>query len=105
MKELKNAEDLPAPEYEVCIPLPDGHLAIQEGIVQLWTVKHDLFAAEAGDLIAEHNKKFNPKGVKRSLDAETTNQSSETVDQPPAKRICVEETVKTSDYESSIGDK
>ena len=105
VKELKCAEELPSPQYEVCIPLPDGHLAIQEGIVQLWTTKYDLFVAEASELIADHNKKFNPKGVKRSLDQGTTNQGSETADQPAAKRICVEETVKTADCESSMADK
>lgn len=101
--ELQNAADMPAPKYEVCLPLPNGDLAIQQSLIDLWTTKRAMFERETSELVAQHNEKYNPRGIKRGLDSaegpETSGQ------QPETKKIRIEESMKTSEHEANIADK
>lgn len=102
--ELQQAANLPQPTYEVCIPLPNGDLAIQENLVELWSTKHDMFQRETQELLEEHNKKYNPRGVKRSLDHGGSGTGG-SVEGRDAKKIRIDDVVKASDHEANIAEK
>ena len=104
VQELQKSQDLPNPTYEVCIPLADGSLVIKESLINLWTCKEELFQHEAGEVIADHNKRYNPSGVRRGGDNENERNDSGTSDVPHT-RIQIDTVVKAADHESAIGDK
>ncbi len=99
--ELNTASELKAPEYAVTVALADGTLAIQESLIQQWS-GNEMFELEANELIAEHNKKYNPRGVKRGVEE---NGSEATSQEPSTKRLCVETTAKIAEQEAKIVDK
>lgn len=101
VQELQQAQDLPSPEYEVCLPLADGHLAIKENLVTMWTEKHEEFASEARELLSRHNRKYNPRGVKRGAGAEVEQGSASMGGD--TKRLRLDTTAKASSHESSLG--
>lgn len=64
-----NTTDLPPPEFQVCLPVPNG-IAIKQNLVDYW-MANDMFQVEMTDLLEKHNTKYNPHGTKRGL-TETT---------------------------------
>ena len=102
VQELQKVQDPPLPKYEVCVGLADGSLVIKENLIQLWTEKNDLFQSDAVALVAEHNKVYNPQGVKRGAE-DAGNGEAEGA--PPEKRIRIDQVVKATEHESSIEDK
>ena len=64
VSELKqSSNDIPSPDFQVCIPVPNG-LVIKQNLVDYWA-SCDMFSNEIASLVAEHNKKYNPQGLKR----------------------------------------
>lgn len=99
--ELNTNTELKAPDYAVTVALADGTLAIQESLIQQWS-NNEMFQLEANELIAQHNKKYNPRGVKRGVEE---NGSEAVSQEPSAKRLCVETTAKIAEQEAKIVDK
>ena len=59
----KNAHDVPAPTFEVCVPVPNG-LAVKQNLVDYWG-GIESYQLEVGELVKKHNAKYNPHGIKR----------------------------------------
>lgn len=64
-----NTTDLPTPDFQVCLPVPNG-IAIKQNLVDYW-MANDMFQVEMTDLLEKHNAKYNPHGTKRGF-TETT---------------------------------
>eukprot|EP00435_Cladocopium_sp_Y103_P022359 s514_g5.t1 len=63
----KNNTDLAPPDFQVCVPVPNG-VAIKQNLIDYWSGQ-ELFQVEMQDLLQNHNVKYNPHGVKRGADA------------------------------------
>lgn len=59
----RNAHDVPAPTFEVCLPVPNG-LAVKQNLVDYWN-GIESYQLEVGELVKKHNAKYNPHGIKR----------------------------------------
>ena len=65
VSELKqSSSDIPCPDFQVCIPVPNNGLVIKQNLVDYWAAC-DMFSNEIASLVADHNKKYNPQGLKR----------------------------------------
>lgn len=83
--------------------LANGGLAVRENLIEYWSKDEHLFNAEAAHLLKEHNKKYNPKGIKRGVSEQGA--AAGTTGEQPLKKVKVEASVKTVDHESQMGDK
>lgn len=63
----KNNAELPVPEYEVRVAVPNG-CAIKQNLVDYWLASEH-YQAEMAEVLKDHNAKWNPHGVKRGADA------------------------------------
>lgn len=102
VQEMNNTKEITPPDYEVCVALANGGLAVRENLIEYWSKDEHLFNAEAGHLLKEHNKKYNPKGIKRGVSEQG---AAGTTGEQPLKKVKVEASVKTVDHESQMGDK
>ena len=105
VQELSSAKDLVNPDYEVCAPLANGCLAIRESLVEYWSKEENLFAAELLEVIKEHNRKYNPKGIKRGSTTNTGGSGNDSADCQRAKRAKVQAPIKSLDHETHLTDK
>ena len=62
----KNNTDLAPPDFQVCVPVPNG-VAIKQNLIDYWSGQ-ELFQVEMLDLLKKHNEKYNPHGIKRGSD-------------------------------------
>ncbi|CAK9015621.1 Uncharacterized protein SCF082_LOCUS12841 [Durusdinium trenchii] len=86
MAEIKQFQRSPQPDYQVCVCLGDGSLIVRESLIQFWSKKHTSFLEQLTNLVDDHNKEFNPKGLKRG--AEPNNEeTNEEVAETPKKRL------------------
>ncbi|CAK9110935.1 unnamed protein product [Durusdinium trenchii] len=86
MAEIKQFQRSPQPDYQVCVCLGDGSLIVRESLIQFWSKKHTSFLEQLTNLVDDHNKEFNPKGLKRGAEPnneETNEEAAET----PKKRL------------------
>ena len=103
VQEMNNTKEITPPDYEVCVALANGGLAVRENLIEYWSKDEHLFNAEAAHLLKEHNKKYNPKGIKRGVSEQGA--AAGTTGEQPLKKVKVEASVKTADHESQMGDK
>jgi hypothetical protein len=66
-------------------------LAIKDNLVEYWSKEEHLFSVEMARLLVEHNKNYNPHGVKRGA---STSPSAQTEEGGPTKKPKIEATVK-----------
>lgn len=100
VQEISNQKEIEAPQYEVCVGLANGLLAVKENLIEYWSKDDNLFSTEMAALVKAHNKKYNPKGVKRG-----SSQPAATQECQPAKKVKVEASVKPLEKESEMQDK
>ena len=100
VQEISNQKEIEAPQYEVCVGLANGLLAVKENLIEYWSKDDNLFSTEMAALVKAHNKKYNPKGVKRG-----SSQPAATQEGQPAKKVKVEDSVKPWEKESEMQDK
>ncbi len=58
-----SSSDLPSPEFQVCLPVPNG-IAIKQNLVDYW-MGSETFQVEMADMLEQHNSKYNKHGTKR----------------------------------------
>lgn len=102
VQELNNMREIAPPQYEVTVALGNGGLAIKENLLEYWLKEEHLFATEMAHALKEHNKKYNPKGIKRGA-PEVAN--GEAQQDQAAKKIKVEASIKGLDHEATMEDK
>ena len=102
VQEMKLTKEIAAPQYEVTVALSNGTLAIKENLVEYWSKEEHLFSVEMARLLVEHNKKYNPHGVKRGA---STSPSAQTEEGGPAKKPKIEASVKPVEHEAQMSDK
>ena len=102
VEEMNNAKEVVTPQYEVTVPLGNGCLAIKESLIEYWSKDEHLFGNELADVLKEHNRKYNPKGIKRGA---TSSAGESAENAPAAKRVKVEASVKGVDQEAHITEK
>ena len=100
VQEISNQKEIEAPQYEVCVGLANGGLAVKENLIEYWSKEDNLFSTDMAALVKTHNKKYNPKGVKRG-----SSKTAATEEGQPTKKFKVEASVKPMEKESEIGDK
>lgn len=84
LKELKQFQRSPQPEYQVCVATAEGSLVIRQTLLDFWMAKEGDFPDKVKELLKAHNTEFNEKNLKRggAESAETA-----TSEEPPAKRL------------------
>ena len=94
LQDLKQYQRTPMPTYSVTVPTPEA-LVITEALVQFWTVKHSQFADDMMKLKDEHDKEFNPQGLKRGAEIEDPAE-----EERPSKRLCLSTSLTAAELES-----
>ena len=105
VQEMSSAKELMHPDYEVCVPLANGCLAIRESLVEYWSKEENFFAAELVEVIKNHNRKYNPKGIKRGSTSSNTGGDNGGADCRRSKRVKVQTPIKPLDHEATVTDK
>ena len=104
LKALKDADNLVCPSYEVCVALPNGILVVKQCLLEMWQGRSD-FAASVNELLAAHNKEFNPDNLVRG-GAETSETPEASLPQDvPRKQLCVEGMMDLEDFESKFSER
>ena len=98
--DLQKLQSMDAPQYEVCVALPDGSLVVKETLIQYWTATNPDFEAPMTDIMKRHDAQWNKKGLKRGLDDSEGDGSSTG---PANKKLKVES--KKLDHEDQIQDR
>lgn len=99
VSEMKQVKEVALPQYEVCVALANGTLAIKQNLIEYWE-KVDSFGAEVADILAKHNAKYNPKGLKRGCEG-----AEETEEAPANKKAKVQASLAPEGHESAIESK
>ena len=99
LSDLKQYRRTPQPNYEVCVATGEGHLVITEALVSFWCVKHSQFSSELEKIKSEHDKEFNPKGLKRGH-AETEEVGDDETEEQPTKRLCLATLLSAEEMDS-----
>eukprot|EP00438_Fugacium_kawagutii_P023430 Skav207931 [mRNA] locus=scaffold1441:391811:392884:- [translate_table: standard] len=86
LKELKQFQRSPQPEYQVCVATGDGSLVVKQTLVDFWCKKHASFKDQMDTILQTHNNEFNQKGLKRG--AEESEEPAESQERS-AKRLCL----------------
>ena len=85
--------------YEVCICVGDS-LVAREALVEQWSDKPD-FSSEVARLIQEHNKEFNPRGIKRGSES-----SGGSAVERPKKMLCVpDDNMSLDEFETKFAER
>ena len=93
LEELKAFQRCPMPTFQVCVAAGQS-LVVKDALVQFWASKPE-FSEKVQELVAQHDKEFNPTGLKRGLATQTNGNADGADDAEPAsKRLCLS-TAKT----------
>ena len=102
ISELSAKQELPAPNYEVCVGLANGTLVLKQNLVSYWS-KCSVHGDDFQALLKAHNEKYNPRGVKRGGPGnEHDDDGAEGSVQATRKKLKVESSVKAKDQEEKF---
>ncbi|CAK9059568.1 Uncharacterized protein SCF082_LOCUS31538 [Durusdinium trenchii] len=102
VSELSAKQELPAPNYEVCVGLANGTLVLKQNLVSYWS-KCSVHGDDFQALLKAHNEKYNPRGVKRGGPGnEHDDDGAEGSVQATRKKLKVESSVKAKDQEEKF---